>query len=107
MYKGQRILSEASVQELRKIQTRSQPVKNIPSEATGFQYALGAWAPEGDDKHATVLMAPSLGGTLPVIDFCRGYAFIILYKELSADQKANAYNDVKGLLDEKFTSKCN
>jgi CubicO group peptidase (beta-lactamase class C family) len=106
VYKGQRILSEASVEELRKLQIGSQPVKNIPNEATGFQYALGVWAAEHDGKQATVLMAPSLGGTLPVIDFCRGYAFIIFYKELSADQKANAYNDIKGLLDEKFASNC-
>jgi CubicO group peptidase (beta-lactamase class C family) len=106
VYKGQRILSEASVQELRKLQIGSQPVKNVPSEATGFQYSLGAWAAENDGKQATVLIAPSLGGTLPVIDFCRGYAFIIFYKELSADQKANAYNDIKGLLDEKFASNC-
>jgi CubicO group peptidase (beta-lactamase class C family) len=106
VYKGQRILSEGSVQELRKLQIGSQPVKNIPSETTGFQYALGAWAAENDGKQATVLMAPSLGGTLPVIDFCRGYAFIILYKELSSDQKANAYNDIKGHLDEKFENRC-
>jgi CubicO group peptidase (beta-lactamase class C family) len=106
MYKGQRILREASVQELRKLQIGTQPVKNVPNEATGFQYALGAWAAENDGKQATVLMAPSLGGTLPVIDFCRGYAFIIFYKELSADQKANAYKDIKGLLDEKFASNC-
>jgi len=106
LYKGQRILSEASAQELRKIQTGSQPIKNVPPEATGFQYASGAWAAENDGKQATVLMAPSLGGTLPVVDFCRGYAFVIFYKELSDDQKANAYNDIKGLLDEKFASKC-
>jgi CubicO group peptidase (beta-lactamase class C family) len=106
VYKGQRILSEASVQELRKLQIGSQPVKNVPNETTGSQYTLGAWAPENDGKQATVLMAPSLGGTLPVIDFCRGYAFILLYKDLSADQKANAYTDIKGVLDEKFTSNC-
>jgi CubicO group peptidase (beta-lactamase class C family) len=104
-YKGQRILSEESVKQLRQLQTTSQLIKYAPAQASGYQYALGAWATEDDGKLATVLAAPSLGGTLPVIDFCRGYAFIILYKELSDDQKANAYNDIKGVLDEKFVCK--
>ena len=47
-------------------------------------------------------MAPSLGGTLPVIDFCRGYAFIYFLKELNDDQKVNTYNDIMAVLDEKF-----
>lgn len=105
MYKGQRILSEKSVQELRQLQTTSQLIKFAPVEANSFQYALGAWVPEDNGKQATVLAVPSLGGTLPVIDFCRGYAFIILYKEQTDDQKANAYNDIKGILDEKFNCK--
>ena len=105
MYKGQRILSETSVKELRAIQTTPDLVKYVPGEANGFQYALGAWAPEGNDKEATVLSAPSLGGTMAAIDFCRGYAFVYLLKELNDDQKVNAYNDIKTVLDEKFSCK--
>ena len=103
VYKGQRILSEASVKELRTIQTTENAIRYAADEANGFQYALGAWAPEESGKEATVLMAPSLGGTLPVIDFCRGYAFVYFLKELNDDQKVNAYNDIKGVLDEKFS----
>lgn len=106
VYKGQRILSEESVKELRLLQTTSPLIKYAPAEANNHQYSLGAWAAEDDGKQATVLTAPSLGGTLPVIDFCRGYAFIILFKELTDDQKANAYNDIKGVLDAKFGKKC-
>lgn len=105
VYKGQRILSEASVKELKAIQTTSSLMKSSPEEANGFQYAMGAWSAEDKDKEATVLTATSLGGTMATIDFCRGYAFVYLLKELNDDQKLNAYNEIKGLLDEKFSCK--
>jgi CubicO group peptidase (beta-lactamase class C family) len=102
VYKGQRVLSEASVKELRTIQTTSSLIKYASDEANGFQYALGAWAPAENNKQATILMAPSLGGTVPVVDFCRGYAFVYFLKELNDDQKVNAYSEIKAVLDEKF-----
>ena len=105
LYKGQRILSEAAVRELKVIQTASFSIKNVPGEAQGFQYTLGVWSPENDEKEANVLSAPSLGGTVATIDFCRGYAFVYLLKDLNDDQKLNAYNDIKGVLDEKFSCK--
>lgn len=106
MYKGQRILSEASVKELRQLQTTTVTIKNPLPEVNGFQYALGTWVPEAEGKEAKVLTTPSLGGTLPVIDFCRGYAFVIFYKELNDDQKLYAYNEIKSLLDKKLPGKC-
>lgn len=106
IYKGQRILSEASVKALRQIQVDA-GLKNAPPEANGYQYALGVWSPEQNGKEATVLTAPSLGGTTPVIDFCRGYAFVYFLKDLKEDQKAGAYSEIKGLLDERFTANCN
>jgi hypothetical protein len=102
VYKGQRVLSEASVKELRTIQTTSSLIKYASDEANGFQYALGAWAPAENNKQATILMAPSLGGTVPVVDFCRGYAFVYFLKELNDDQKVNAYSEIKAVLDDKF-----
>lgn len=105
VYKGQRVLSEASVKEFRTIQTSPDLIKYVSDEANGFQYALGAWAPEQNAKQATILTAPSLGGTVPVVDFCRGYAFVYFLKELNDDQKINAYSDIKAVLDEKFACK--
>lgn len=105
LYKGQKILSEASVKELRQIQAEG-TLKDSPPEATGFQYALGVWSPEQEGKQASVLAAPSGGGTVAVLDFCRGYAFVYLLKELNDDQKANAYAEIKEVLDEKFSSAC-
>ena len=104
-YKGVKILSEASVTELRKV-TENNAVNNAPAEVKGFQYALGTWSPEQNGALASVLTAPSYGGTLPVIDFCRGYAFVYFLKDLKEDEKGNTYNQMKSLLDEKFPNKC-
>lgn len=107
VYKGQRILSDGSVHELRKIHTTSQLIKQAPELAKGFQYALGSWAvEENGNKEASVLTAPSLGGTFPLIDFCRGYAFIYLQKELKEEQRAATGLQIKEFLDSKFNSKC-
>jgi CubicO group peptidase (beta-lactamase class C family) len=105
VYKGQRILSEEAIKELRKIHADAS-LNNAPAEVSGFQYALGAWSPEQKGKEAAVLTAPSLGGTIAVIDFCRGYAYVYLLKTLSDDQKANAYSNIKAALDEKFSGSC-
>jgi CubicO group peptidase (beta-lactamase class C family) len=104
-YRGIKILSAASVAELRKI-TEANTLNNAPAEVKGFQYALGTWSPEQSGTLASVLTSPSYGGTLPVIDFCRGYAFVYFLKDLKEDEKGNPYNEIKGLLDEKFSNKC-
>ena len=106
VYKGQRVLSEASVKELKTIQTSSNLIKYAADEANGFQYALGAWAPEQNEKQATILAAPSLGGTIPVVDFCRGYAFVYFLKDLTDDQKVNAYSEIKEILNSGYPSSC-
>jgi CubicO group peptidase (beta-lactamase class C family) len=105
MYKEQRILTEASVKEIRKIHEAT-ALNNAPAEVNGFQYALGLWAPEQSGGEASVLNAPSFGGTIPVVDFCRGYSFVYVLKDLKDDQKASAYYEIKGLLDGKFSKKC-
>jgi CubicO group peptidase (beta-lactamase class C family) len=105
MYKEQRILTEASVKEIRKIHEAT-ALNSAPAEVNGFQYALGLWAPEQSGSEASVLTVPSFGGTIPVVDFCRGYSFVYLLKDLKDDQKASAYYEIKGLLDGKFSKKC-
>lgn len=105
VYKGQRVLSEKSVHEMRQIQYDGM-LKNVPEDVTTFQYALGVWSPEQKGKEATVLTMPSYGGTTATIDFCRGYAFVYFLKDLSEDQKAAAYTDIKAVLDDKFRNRC-
>ena len=105
--RGQQILSKQSVDELRKIQTTNFALNNSPTGTKDFQYALGAWAPEQNSgQQATVLTGPSLGGTLPVVDFCRGYAYLLLVKEETDDARANVFNEVKRVLDASFPNKC-
>ncbi len=106
-YKGQRILSEASVKQLRTIQTTPQLIKYAPEGTKGFEYALSAWAPEQrGEQEATVLTNPGFDGMLPIVDFCRGYAFLLLLKEEKDDPKAALYAPVKDALDNHFKGGC-
>ena len=107
VHNGVRVLSEASVGELRKIQSGASVVKGAPKGTEGMDYALGVWAPEQrNDAEAAVLVAPSFAGTTPVVDFCRGYAFMILVKDLKDDLKSDAYLEVKSELDTHFKGTC-
>lgn len=108
MYKGQKIISEEAVKELRKVQTTPALIKYAPEALKGFNYVAGAWAPEQNSaKEATLLIGPSFGGTLPIVDFCRGYAFLLLLKEEKDDPKANVYAEVKKVMDNRFRKQCN
>jgi len=100
MYKGKRILSEASVAELRKMQTTPSSIKYAPRSAEGFGYALGSWVIEEDGKGAaTSLASPGLFGTWPMIDWKRGYAVIFFVKSFLGEQKADAYMELKKVID--------
>jgi hypothetical protein len=41
-----------------------------------------------------------------MVDWCRGYAFLVVTKDPSGEQKKEPYVDLKQALDEKFASKC-
>jgi CubicO group peptidase (beta-lactamase class C family) len=102
---GQKILSEQAIKELRTISTIAGAVKGVPEEGNHFGFAAGAWAPEQKANEATVLVGPGLAGTLAIVDFCRGYAFLILVKK-ETDTKANIYTAIKNVLDEQFNTAC-
>lgn len=106
MYKGKRILSEAAVDEMRKIQITTALIKQAPLACQGLNYALGAWALADDGKgNATCLTNPGLYGTWPVIDFCRGYACIVFVKSLLKEQDKTVYMDIKNTIDEQIPCK--
>lgn len=105
-HNGQQLISEAALTELRNIQTTTLPMNDVPKQASGFQYALGAWVLEHNGNAATVLARPGLFGTWPVVDYCRGYTFIIFTKELLREEKAGIYGDLKKLTDTYFSSSC-
>ncbi len=105
-HNGQTILSEAAVAALRTIQTTNLPMNDVPNAAAGFQYAPGAWAVQQTGNSAAVLSGAGLSGTWPVVDWCRGYAFLLITKEPLREEKPGAYGDLKKLADESFASSC-
>ena len=69
-YHGVQILSEASVKELRKLQTTPEQIKYAPKAGQGFGYALGSWVlEEGKNGEANALASPGLFGTWPMVDW--------------------------------------
>ena len=105
-YNGKQILTEESVDEMMKIQTANVPKKYAPKAAEGFDYALGSWVVEGKDGTATALASPGLFGTWPMVDFCRGYAYILFVKNFLGEERANAHLEIKAVIDEKIKDKC-
>jgi len=105
-YNGKQVLSEASVDEMLKIQTANVPKRYVPKSAEGFNYALGSWVIEENDGAATALASPGLFGTWPMIDFCRGYAYILFVKNYLGDERASAHLQIKQVIDEQIKEEC-
>jgi CubicO group peptidase (beta-lactamase class C family) len=105
-YNGVQILSENSVNEMMKPQNTLQQVKYSPKAAEGYKYALGSWVMEEQNGVATALASPGLFGTWPMIDFCRGYAYIVLAKNFLGEERAEVHKEIKKIIDEQITSNC-
>lgn len=105
-YNGKQILSEESVNEMMKIETANVPKRYVPKSAEGFNYALGSWVVEEKDGNATALASPGLFGTWPMVDFCRGYAYILFVKNYLGDERANAHMEIKQVIDEVIKDEC-
>ena len=102
MFQGRKILSEESVNELLKIQTKPELIKYAPKNAQGFSYASGAWVLQEKDGAATVVSGAGLFGTWPIVDYCHGYAYLFLTKELFDDDKTELQMGIKKIIDEQF-----
>ncbi|MBP6234164.1 MAG: beta-lactamase family protein, partial [Chitinophagaceae bacterium] len=97
-HNGVQILTENSVNEMRKVQNKTVQIMYAPKSAEGYLYASGSWViaykdstidagtkksmtavpplPESRTREisvATSLASPGLFGTWPMIDYCRGY----------------------------------
>lgn len=106
-YNGVQVLSENSVNEMLKVQTNASQIKFAPKAASGFNYASGSWVLEDDHNgKATVLASPGLFGTWPMIDFCRGYAYIVFVKNLLGEERADAHLEIKQVIDKQVSSDC-
>lgn len=105
-YNGIKLLSDASVNELRTLQTKQQDVKYVPKSAEGYSYALGSWAVETTGNKANVLTTSNLFGSWAIVDWCRGYAAVMLVKELEPEQKKDALLQLKDAIDDRIPNKC-
>jgi CubicO group peptidase (beta-lactamase class C family) len=106
-YNGVQVLSENSVNEMMKVQTNASQIKYAPKAASGFNYASGSWVIEdGRNGTATTLASPGLFGTWPMIDFCRGYAYIVFVKNLLGEEKADAHLELKQIIDKEISNLC-
>lgn len=106
IFKGQRILSESSVAAMLQMQTHTDLIKYAPKSAEGYNYALGSWVMEEKNGKATALASPGLFGTWPMIDFCRGYAYIVCVKNLLGEERADAHLELKKIIDKQMYSSC-
>ncbi len=104
-YQGKKILSEQAVGWMLEIQTKKNQLKYAPASAEGFNYALGSWVIEEKDGKPNALASPGLFGTWPMIDYCRGYAYILFVKNFLGDEKAEAHMEIKKVIDEQFECK--
>lgn len=125
-YNGQQILSENAVNEMMKVQNTFGQIKYAPKAAEGYTYASGSWVVEkttdtlpGDNHdptkpqpnfititRASSLASPGLFGTWPMIDFCRGYAYIVFVKNLLGDERAEVHKEIKKIIDKQIESVC-
>ncbi|MBK9465153.1 MAG: beta-lactamase family protein [Chitinophagaceae bacterium] len=130
-HNGVQILSENSVNEMRKVQNKTVQIMYAPKSAEGYLYASGSWViaykdstidagtkksmtavpplPESRTREisvATSLASPGLFGTWPMIDYCRGYAYIIFVKNLLGEERADAHRQLKKIVDEQFPTAC-
>jgi CubicO group peptidase (beta-lactamase class C family) len=103
---GKQILSEETVETLKQVQTKSMKIAFAPKAAEGFGYALGSWVMEENDGKATALASPGLFGTWPMVDFCRGYAYIVFVKNLLGEERSEAHVGLKKVIDEQMASAC-
>ncbi|HEY0432546.1 MAG TPA: serine hydrolase, partial [Chitinophagaceae bacterium] len=106
VYQGKRILSEAAVAELLKVQTKPELIKYAPKVAEGYNYALGSWVLEEKNGAATAAASPGLFGTWPLVDFCRGYTYLFFVKNLLSEERAGLQTQIIKLLDSHFSDTC-
>jgi CubicO group peptidase (beta-lactamase class C family) len=107
-HNGVQILSEKSVNEMMKAQNTLQQVKYAPKAGEGLRYASGSWVLEENPGTgiAKSLASPGLFGTWPMIDFCRGYAYIVFVKNLLGEERADAHLELKKIIDKQISSAC-
>lgn len=105
-YNGVQVLSENAVQQMTVVQNKPEQIKYAPKAAEGYTYASGSWVVEEKSGVATSLASPGLFGTWPIIDYCRGYAYIVFVKNLLGEERAGVHRELKKIIDTQILSTC-
>ena len=106
-FNGKQILSEGSVEMLHTLQTEASQVKYAPTMVTGLNYALGEWILETNAAGKAISVSvPSLQGTWPMIDLCRGYTCVIFTRNIPGEQSRKLYMDLKSTIEEGIGGSC-
>lgn len=102
-FMGKQILSEASVNELLKVQTGAAVNKFTPAFYTGFSFSLGNWV---ETKNGTTISCAAQNAPFVWVDYCRGYAAILLPKKEQDVQKRELYNQLQAAVNEQVKGNC-
>ena len=105
-YNGVQLLSEKAVRQMMIVQNKPEQIKSAPKAAEGYTYSSGSWVVEEKNGIATSLASPGLFGTWPMIDFCRGYAYIVFVKNLLGEERAGVHRELKKIIDKQIISAC-
>lgn len=102
-FMGKQILSEASVNELLKVQTGTSLNKFTPPFMNGFSHSLSTWI---ENKEATTISCNAQNSPFVWVDYCRGYACILLSKKEQDLQKRELYNQLQASVNKQFNTSC-
>lgn len=105
-YGGKQVLSEASVEALFQLNAATGIYKYAPKEYSRFPYALSSWIIEEKDGKPTAFVCPGFDGNWAVVDFCKGYALLLLLKEETDSEKPVLQMQLKTVTDELFKDHC-
>lgn len=105
-FNNKQILTEASVETMHTLSTETSQIKYAPKLVEGLNYTLGEWILEMTSQHKPASVAvPSLQGTWPIIDLCRGYTCIIFTKNITEENRG-LYTDIKAAIDQVIGGNC-
>ncbi len=106
-YNGVQILKEESVKEMMQLQTKPELIKYRPEVADGYGYAMGSWVIDQDaDGNGIALAVPGLSGSWPMINYCRGYAYLLLVKTPISEEKANELAGLVNIVNHQIQTTC-
>ncbi|RYY40933.1 MAG: class C beta-lactamase-related serine hydrolase [Chitinophagaceae bacterium] len=105
-WRGVALLKPESIYLFRSLVTQAADLKGAPKEVAAYDWTMGGWALEVSGSKANALAMPSFGGTSVVVDFCRGYVFAYLLKEMDKSKNADAMMDIKATIDGGAEIKC-